>query len=169
MVAGDVRHELVLDCLKLGCRRGKALSRDMLFQGRASPHAPLTRTAQFTRRPPDLFDERTKWLVLTQGRWLWQEHITRGEMRVVLKLLRILVARASCHRSRILTLQDNMAVAAILAKGRSSTPAFNFLMHRRCAFCCFAEIIVVAPWVESGKQPADESSRNTDGYGSQWS
>ena len=134
----------------------------MLLQGRASPHDPLIRTAPFTKLPPELFDERTKWLVLTQGRWLWQEHITRGEMRVVLKLLGILAARVSCHRSRIVTLQDNMAVAAILAKGRSSTPALNCLMSRRCSFCCFSEIVVIAPWVESGKQPADESSRNID-------
>ena len=134
VAAGNVRRELVLDCLKLSCRPGKALSRDMLLQGRASPHDPLIRTAPFTKLPPELFDERTKCVVLAQGRWLGQEHITRGEMRAVLKLLEIPAARVSCHRSRIVTLQDNMAVAAILAKGRSSTPALDFFMRRRCVF-----------------------------------
>ena len=104
VVAGNVRHELVLVCLRLGCRPGKALSRDMLLQGRASPHDLLIRTAPFTKLPRELFDERTKWLVLTHGRWVWQEHITRGEMRAVLKLLGTLAARVSCHRSRIVTL-----------------------------------------------------------------
>ena len=45
VVACDVRHERVLDCLNLGSRQGKALSREMVRQGRASPHDPLTRLA----------------------------------------------------------------------------------------------------------------------------
>ena len=165
VVAGDVDHELVMECLRLGARPGKALQRDLQLKGRKSPSEPLTRTTPFTRLPPQLFDDRTKWVVLSQGRWLWSEHITRGEMRAVLSLLRILASCARCHRSKILTLQDNMAVAATLSKGRSSTPALNFLLRRRCAFCCFAEITIVAPWVESGKQPADESSRDASGDG----
>ena len=98
VVAGDVPHELALDCLRSGARPGKALQRDLQLKGRVSPDKPLTRTTPFTRLPPQLFDERTEWVVLCQGRWLFPEHITRGELRAVLRLLRILASCARCHR-----------------------------------------------------------------------
>ena len=47
VMACDVSRELVLDWLGLGSRPGKGLSRLL----------------------PELFDERTRWLVFTQGRW----------------------------------------------------------------------------------------------------
>ena len=93
------------------------------------------------------------------------EYFTRGELRAVLKLLRILASHESCHRAKIQTLLEMMAVAAILSKGKSSTPALSFLLCRRYVLCWFAEILIAAPWVESCKQPADKSSRDTDGDG----
>lgn len=161
VVAGRVGHDLVMDCLRLGVRPGKALQRDLQLVGRANPSRPLTRTTPFTRLPPQLFDGRTAWTVISKGRWSFLEHITRGELRAVIHLLRVLAACSRCHRSRIITLQDNMAIAAALGKGRSSTPDLNFLLRRRSALCLFGELFVVAPWVESSKQPADESSRDT--------
>ena len=161
IVASAVPHEVVLDCFKIGGRPGRALQKELQLQGRASPEKPLARTVPFTRLPPVLFDEsRTFWHVLAHGRWSWSEHITRGEMRAVLRMLIILASCSRCHRSRILSLQDNMGVASILSKGRSSTPVLNYLARRRCALCCFSEIYLLAPWVESAKQPADKSSRD---------
>jgi hypothetical protein len=142
-------------------RPGKALQRDLQLRGRADPSRPLTRTTPFTRLPPQLFDERTSWTVISQGRWSFFEHITRGELRAVIHMLRTVAACSRCHRSRIISLQDNMAIASVLSKGRSSTPDLNFLLRRKSALCLFGEIFVVAPWVESSKQPADESSRDT--------
>ena len=126
VVAGDVSHELALDCLRSGARPGKALQRDLQLQGRSSPDRPLTRTTPFTLLPPPLFDGQTKWVVLCQGRWRFSEHITRGELRAVLRLLRTLASDARCHRAKVLSLQDNMAVASILSKGRSSNAVLNF-------------------------------------------
>ena len=78
-------------------------------------------------------------------------------------MLEKLAANPRCHRSKILTLEDNMPCAGALAKGRSSRGPLNFLMRRRCAFCVGSKITLLAPWVESGKQPADEASRWVDG------
>ena len=163
IVAGNVPQALALDCLKLGARPGKALHRDMMLEGRRNPDAPITRTTPFTLLLGQLFDDTTEWQVLAQGRWQWLEHITAGEMRAVLRLLRIMASCHRCHRSKIISLQDNLAVAALLAKGRSSAPLLNFLLRRRTAYCLFAELLLIAPWGESGKQTADESSRNVDG------
>jgi hypothetical protein len=137
IVAGDVPRELALDCLRSGARPGKALQRDLQLRGREAPDRPLIRTTPFTKLPPHLFNGQVDWVVLCRGRWLFSEHITRGELRAVLRLLRILVTDVRCHRSKIVSLQDNMAVASILAKGRSSNPTLNYLLRKRCAFCLF--------------------------------
>ena len=86
-----------------------------------------------------------------------------GETRAVLKLLSVLSANVQCHRAKFINLEDNMACAGALAKGRSSSAPLNFLLRRRCAFCVGAELVLLAPWVESCKQPADEASRYVDG------
>ena len=116
-----------------------------MLAGRKRPEAPLTRTTPFTLLPPSLFDKsQTQWMVLSQGRWRWEEHITIGELRAVLKLLLIVIACPQAHRHKVVTLQDNMAVAAILAKGRSSSPMLNFLLRRRAAYTVFAELMLLA-------------------------
>ena len=161
VVAADVPMEIFEDVIRLGARPGKALQRDLALAGRRNPDAPLVRTTPFTLLPPVLFDQaKTDWKVLSQGRWRWAEHITIGELRTVLRLLLILIADPATHRHKLISLQDNMAVAAILAKGRSSSPLLNFLLRRRAAYTVFAELQLVAPWVESEKQPADEASRD---------
>ena len=165
VAAADVPLSLIHDVIGLGARPGKALQRDLMLAGRKRPEMPLVRTTPFTRLPPGIFDKSvTRWKVLCQGRWRWQEHITIGELRAVLKLLLIIISCPTAHRHKVVTLQDNMAVAAILAKGRSSSPMLNFLLRRRAAYTIFAELLLLAPWVESEKQPADEASRDVGAF-----
>jgi hypothetical protein len=163
VVVADVGHDIVEECFRQGFRPGLAMQRDLGLEGVRNPDRPLLRTVPFTRLPPALFDRRTQWLALAQGRWAFAEHITLGELRAVLKLLALLAANARCHRSKFLTLQENLPVSSMLAKGRSSRPLLNFLLRRRAAMCCAAEITLLAPWVESGKQPADDASRQVGG------
>ena len=80
-------------------------------------------------------------------------------------MLLIVIACPQAHRHKLVSLQDNMAVAAILAKGRSSAPVLIFLLRRRTAYALFGELWLVAPWVESEKQPADEASRDITDMG----
>ena len=40
----------------------------------------------------------------------------------------------------------------------------NFLLRRRAAYTIFAELLLLAPWVESEKQPADEASRDVGAF-----
>ena len=93
MAAADVPLSLIHDVIGLGARPGKALQRDLMLAGRKRPEMPLVRTTPFTRLPPGIFDKSvTRWKVLCQGRWRWQEHITIGELRAVLKLLLIIIS-----------------------------------------------------------------------------
>ena len=62
------------------------------------------------------------------------------------------------------SLQDNMAVAGAYAKGRSGALALNFLARRRAARTLAGGIRDYLPWVETTKQPADETSRFTDAF-----
>ena len=113
----------------------------------------------FTKLPAALFDGPDTWQVLDKGRWLWSDHITLGEARAVLRLLRILASVSRAHGHKVLSLQDNAATAGSMAKGRSPAPALNCLLRRRASMTLAADIQLGLLWVETGKMPADEASR----------
>ena len=63
------------------------------------------------------------------------------------------------HRHEVSTLEDNLAWAAVAAKGRSSSGDLTLLRRRRRALQVAAEVRQVLPWVETARQPADGLSR----------
>ena len=64
-----------------------------------------------------------------------------------------------CHDHAVFTLQDNRPTACSMTKGRSPSFALNRILRQRTAVCLAARLRHFLPWVESEKQPADESSR----------
>ena len=125
------------------------------------PERELKPTIPFTRLPHSLFNDSTNpWLPIESGRWTFGDHITLGEARAVLRLLVRLSNCASCHRSKILSLEDNSPVSGAWAKGRSPAPALNFLLRKRCSFCVAAQLNTILPWTETKLMPADDLSRS---------
>jgi hypothetical protein len=122
----------------------------------------LTPTVPFSRLPDSLFHHRRHWTVLGSGRWRFDDHITLGEGRAVFKLFATLAAHSGSHRSKVLSLQDNMPTAYAWARGRSSSIAVNYILRRTTAHCIGSEITAALPWVETSKQPADDASRGKD-------
>jgi hypothetical protein len=118
----------------------------------------------FTRLPNTLFDDdHTCWEEVAAGRWRYADHITLGESRVVVRLVRSLAACSRLHYSKVLFLQDNMATAGAMAKGRSPSPVLNYLCRQRAASTLAARLTLVLPWTETSLMPADGISRH--GFG----
>ena len=122
----------------------------------------MRRTIPFTRLPAKLFDGSTVWRTVTHGRWAYPSHITLGEMRTVVKLARILAMTKSAHRSVAVSLQDNQPCAGATGKGRSASFGLNVLLRQKAAATLASRIRLILPWVESGRQPADDISRIID-------
>ena len=93
------------------------------------------------------------------GRWRYADHITLGECRTVVRLLRGIAQCPSAHRTKALSLQDNGATAGASAKGRSPAPALNFLLQQKTASAVAAEVFTSLPWVQTKVMPADDLAR----------
>ena len=52
-----------------------------------------------------------------------------------------------------------MATAGCMAKGRSPSPALNYLCRQRAAATLAARVTLVLPWTETSRMPADGVSR----------
>jgi hypothetical protein len=63
------------------------------------------------------------------------------------------------RRHVVISLQDNQPCAGSMSKGRSPSPALNYLLRRKAALCLTAAFKTFLPWVESIKMPADYLSR----------
>jgi hypothetical protein len=59
----------------------------------------------------------------------------------------------------LMSLQDNRATAGAIAKGRSPSYPLNTVCRRVGAISMAAELRLLAPWVSTKDQPADEASR----------
>jgi len=138
--------------------QGRVIAQLGSLGGSKYPHKPLCPTVPFTLLPASLFAQE-RWHLVEAGRWAFNDHITLGESRTVLKLLRMLASSAENHDKVIFTLQDNRPAACSMAKGRSPSFFLNRVLRKRAAVCLAARLRHFLPWVESGKQPADEASR----------
>ena len=123
------------------------------------PARAIRATKPFSLMPRDVLGGPDDWISLRRGRWTQADHITLGEGRALLSGLDICSARACCHRTRILSLQDNQAIAGSFTKGRSPSPALNFLARRKCSRVRAGQIFLSLPWVHSDAMPADRDSR----------
>jgi hypothetical protein len=122
------------------------------------PERRLLATRPYAIIDDDITDER-EWTGIAHGRWAFSDHITLGEGRSVLKLLDALLMWPQAHRSKVISLQDNMGIAGSFHKGRSPAPALNYLLRRRTARTIAGAWRLILPWVETVRQVADHLSR----------
>ena len=150
------------DCYELGRRPGYSVTKlSGQFTGLRRPGDVLQRRIPFSRLPKTVLDNPHSSLSvpLSWGRWAFRDHITLGDSRAVVRLVRGVASCAAGHRAKIISLQDNMATAGSNAKGRSAAPAVNFLLRQKAGSCLAAEIFTVLPWVQTTAMPADGLSR----------
>jgi hypothetical protein len=161
VVCADVSSALIQAIYTRGRARGFTVSRlSGDLSGLKYPSKETTRTVPFSLLPKKLFDKKqTPWKVIMQGRWKHKDHITLGEGRAVMKMLRAITPIASLHRSKIHSLQDNMPIAGVFTKGRSAAPSLMYLARMKAAHCLAAGITLILPWVQTTVMPADDSSR----------
>ena len=122
------------------------------------PDRPIVPTVPFTLLPSQLFDEQ-RWRDLGHGRWRQADHITLGESRTVVKLLRRIASWPQLRGSWVVSLQDNKPTACSMTKGRSPSYALNRVLRQKAGACLAAGLRLYLPWVESCRQPADHLSR----------
>jgi len=132
---------------------------DGVLSGLKRPERVLTRTVPSTVLPPTLFD-RDRWRTVDKGRWRDADHITLGEGRAVIRLLRRLAAAPEWHGRLVMSLEDNQPICGALTKGRSPALHILRLCRQKAAVCLAASIRLVLPWVETLLQPADFDSRD---------
>ena len=94
------------------------------------------------------------------GLWNFSDPIALGEGRAVVRLLKILSARAEAHNHRVISLQDNTVICGSFTKGRSPAPAVNHLARQRSALSIASAIGLVLPWAPTAEQTADDISRD---------
>ena len=158
--ASDVSQASVAEALKL-LRPGYSVTRlDGHFSGARRPEEPWRRTVPVSRLPESIIGrDAADWVELQAARWKWADHITLGEARALLWLCRRLAAEPRAHSHRVISLQDNMAVAGAASKGRSPAPGLNFILRKKCAVTLASNIRVLVPWVQTSVMPTDFASR----------
>lgn len=143
----------------MGAAIGRSVARlSGTFSGAKFADRSLEPTVPFTMLPPEVFD-KAAWVPLSWGRWQWEDHVTLGESRVIVRLVQLMLAVPACHRSKAICLEDNQPTAGAMNKGRSTSAPLNYLCRRRAASCLAGGFAVLLPWVESARMPADELSR----------
>ena len=130
-------------------------------KGAKRPDRLLMATVPFTRVPATLFHP-SRWHCLCAGRWTWEDHITLGEGRAVIKMLNVLLQAPITHGQFVINFEDNMPVSGAFSKGRSAVWAFNMLCRRKAALVLAGGYRLLLPWVETSLQPADQLSRDID-------
>ena len=124
------------------------------------PNKELRRAIPCSFVPQHFTDESvTTWTPLRSGRWAWGDHITLGEGRACLKGLDGLMCDPANHHTRVFSLMDNRPWSGAAAKGRSQSPAVNYLCRRRAALCLGTGAQLLLPWTETSRMPADWLSR----------
>ena len=146
------------DVLRQGESEGRSIARLDGTGGAKFPDKALKPTVPFTLLPDSLLTE-DRWHFVEAGRWQFGDHITVGESRTVVRLLRMLASSTECHDKVVFSLQDNKPTAYSMAKGRSPSFALNRVLRKKAGICLASRIRLFLPWLESGRQPADEASR----------
>jgi len=107
-----------------------------------------------------------EWHIVLSRKWRRAIEIVNGELlalAVWMKVL-LLIVSGALFRAEVLALTDNSAVAALVARGRSSRFDLNVVMRRLMAIQAVRNFLLRAPWVDTAHQPADSGTREgTDG------
>ena len=161
-MAADVGLETSTALLSKGMRPGHSVTRlDGSFVPRRRPEEPWRRATPLSRASKELdAAERAQWKQVDAGLWRFLDHITLGEGRAVVRLCRLLASCSRAHAHCVLSLQDNSSIAGAFAKGRSPSPAVNFLARQRAASTTAANVQMMVPWVQTTRQSADAISRD---------
>ena len=122
------------------------------WQDDLAPTVPVTMLPHHLLRSDD-------WEVLLHGRWLLGDHVTLGESRAVVTLLKRLAMFPKLHRCVIASLQDNAPTACSMKKGCSASFALLRVLRQKAATSLVCSFQLLLPWVQSAVQPADEASR----------
>ena len=158
MTVTEISEQEMREIFQHGEAPGLTVARLSEVGGSKWPERSLVPTVPFTLLPPKLFDA-SRWKDLGHGRWKAVDHITIGESRTVVKLLRRIASWPQLRDSWVISLQDNKPTACSMAKGRSPSFALNRILRQKSAVCLAGGIRLFLPWVESCKQPADHLSR----------
>ena len=160
-MAADLPHCLVIECYKRAHKPGKTVCKlSGEFGGENHPEIAFVRKAQFSRLPREVFDSsRTHWHEIAAGRWRYADPIALGESRAVVNISRSLAAHPALHYKKVMSLQDNSVTSGSMSKGRSPSPAINYLCRQKAVNGFGGRISMVLPWTETSLMPADALSR----------
>ena len=149
-----------------GLRPGKALVRQpgaiekVVKRGETKTLKPFV---PITSVPEEALSPDIEWTELLTGRWRYADNIALGEARAAIAPLEKLAWARSAHRTKMMSLEDNMVTAWAFAKGRSSANDLNYLCRRRAALMSVTDIRQHLPWTDTERQPADKLSRSKPG------
>ena len=104
----------------------------------------------------------SKWTDLLSGRFKYEEHIDRLELRTQISFLERLARIPRIASSRCLSLCDNAVATGILVRGRSKIVQLNALCRKRYALEVASRITFYATHVGTKRMPMDGLSREPD-------
>ena len=94
-----------------------------------------------------------------QGRWNFADPIELGEGKATIQLLELLAVCQGNFRHKLCSLEENKSWGGAVTKGRSPSPALNYLCRRKVALSLANRWNIMLPWVLFSDQPADHGSR----------
>jgi len=115
-----------------------------------------------TRVPMTWLDGTLHWTRVLARRFRYPLDIAEGETRAVLGWVRVLTRIRIVLRMEVLLLTDNSTAAGLVARGRTSIFHLIRLMRVLWALSCVTHNQFKCPWIDTGCQPADGGTRETD-------
>eukprot|EP00971_Amphidinium_carterae_P063954 1265951-Amphidinium_carterae.2 len=97
--------------------------------------------------------------VVLNYKFAFAQHINIQEAVAVRSMIKWLVRDPLQHGIRLPVLVDNLVVQSVLARGRSCSRALNKCMRSLGAFLLFSNVQILAGWVRSAENPADDPTR----------
>ena len=132
----------------------------------SNPHAfewadGFSRNEMFEEVPQKILDEND-WHVAKVGLWKYShEHITLKEARTVVLAIRRATRTASLRGKKLLLLVDNLALALMLGKGRSSNYGMLRVAQKIGALLLAGQVVLRVRWIPSEWNISDGPSRGS--------
>lgn len=147
--ATDTRCEhLVQEYLRLGDRGGTDIKLDLgiPFRCKAYPRAGLQ-------------SHYFHWKIVQGWPWKHSAHINCLELQAVVNSIQWRLRRSGSHRRRVLHLVDSQVVAAIIAKGRTSSFRLRRGLKRLNSLLVASGVTLCVGYVHTSDNPSDIPSR----------
>lgn len=100
-----------------------------------------------------------QWAIVHGYPWTGEAHINALELQAVLNAIKWRLRKAGRGKHRILHLVDSQVVAAILAKGRSSSFRLQVALSKYAALVVASGLVVAVGYVDTRDNPSDIPSR----------